>query len=55
MSLNACVFPCTEITTSQMVLCVESVIQTLIFLAQYSQAVTDLTSGRRELAFSHSL
>lgn len=45
----------TEIISSQLELHVGSVIRTPIFLAQYSQAITDLTSGRRELAFSHSL
>lgn len=48
MSLNACVFPGTEIISSQLLLHVESVVQTLIFLAQNSQDITDFTSRRRE-------
>lgn len=48
MSLNACIFPGTEIISSQLLLHVESVVQTLIFLAQNSQDITDFTSRRRE-------
>jgi len=45
VSLNARIFPGTEIIHSQLVLHVENVIQTFIFLARYSQAITDLTTG----------